>query len=107
MEQQLQSGRTPDSMDPSTSFNQIPAAIATEPEGHRSVWPSRISTGLLVMVLMLLPWTTLWSTNSLLDGHMLLRRWLMNYFVRGVISGIGLMDLFVGISEAVHYRDPK
>jgi hypothetical protein len=29
-----------------------------------------------------------------------------NNFVRGAISGIGIIDLWIGIWEAVHYRDP-
>jgi hypothetical protein len=30
---------------------------------------------------------------------------LHNGAVRGVISGLGLLDIWIGISEAVHYRD--
>jgi len=26
-------------------------------------------------------------------------------WVRGVISGIGLLDMWIGVSEMVHYRD--
>jgi hypothetical protein len=26
--------------------------------------------------------------------------------VRGVITGIGLVDVWIGIWEAVHYKDP-
>ena len=87
---------------------------AVDDEKRPSVWPHRLSSALFVMVclelgmvLMLLPWTTLWSSNSLLEGHILLRRFLLDYFVRGAISGVGLLDLFVGVWEAVHYRDPK
>ena len=30
---------------------------------------------------------------------------LHNGAVRGIISGLGLLDIWIGISEAVHYRD--
>ena len=30
---------------------------------------------------------------------------LHNGAVRGIISGLGLIDIWIGISEAVHYRD--
>jgi hypothetical protein len=30
---------------------------------------------------------------------------LHNGAVRGMISGLGLLDIWIGISEAVHYRD--
>jgi hypothetical protein len=28
-------------------------------------------------------------------------------FVRGAISGLGVLDLWLGISEAIHYRDRR
>jgi hypothetical protein len=28
-------------------------------------------------------------------------------FVKGVISGVGLIDIWIGIWEAVHYRDQR
>jgi hypothetical protein len=33
-------------------------------------------------------------------GSFLGRSW-----VRGVLSGIGLMDIWIGVSELLHYRD--
>ncbi len=27
--------------------------------------------------------------------------------VRGIISGLGLLDIWIGISEAIHYRDQR
>jgi hypothetical protein len=32
---------------------------------------------------------------------------LTNYFVRGIVSGLGVIDIFIGIWEAVNYREPK
>jgi hypothetical protein len=30
-----------------------------------------------------------------------------NGTVRGLISGLGLLDIWIGVSEAVHYRDHR
>lgn len=60
----------------------------------------------LGMLLAALPWTRVWSDNSLLALHPGLRAVLQNNFVRGVITGFGLIDIWIGIWEAVHYRDP-
>jgi hypothetical protein len=59
------------------------------------------------MMLLFLPWTPPWSSNSWLAEHWQVRSVLTNYFVRGVVSGLGIIDIFIGISEAVNYREPK
>ena len=51
------------------------------------------------------PWLPIWSENSLLKGFPQLRQVLMNDFVRGLISGLGLVDIWLAISEAVRYRE--
>ncbi len=51
-------------------------------------------------VLLLLPWTNLWDSNyfsSLTPAWNPL--WLSTY-VRGAISGIGLVNMWIGVSEA-------
>jgi hypothetical protein len=40
-----------------------------------------------------------------MNAHPQLSAVLHNGAVRGIISGIGLLDIWIGISEAVHYRD--
>jgi hypothetical protein len=57
------------------------------------------------MLLMVLPWTRLWTENPLLSAFPSIRFILGQSFVRGMISGIGLVDVWIGISDAVHYRD--
>ncbi|MFL6300756.1 MAG: hypothetical protein ACJ71N_09150 [Terriglobales bacterium] len=59
------------------------------------------------MMLLFLPWTPPWSSNSWLAEHWMIRSVLTNYFVRGIVSGLGIIDIFIGISEAVNYREPK
>lgn len=62
-----------------------------------------VETGILLTVL---PWKTLWVENSLLNSYPTLRAILRDTFVRGAITGLGLVDIWIGIWEAVHYRDP-
>ena len=52
-------------------------------------------------------WTAIWDQNAFLLAHPHLLAVLRLGPVRGVISGLGLIDIWIGISEAVHYRESK
>ncbi len=78
------------------------------------LWMRRVSLVIFVafcvelgMILVVLPWTPFWSENSLLLDYPALRSILRENFVRGLISGVGLIDVWMGIWEAAHYREPK
>ena len=78
------------------------------------VWMQRLFLVSLViiclwvgMVLAVLPWTAVWTDNSLVLGSPHLREVLSTGFVRGLVTGLGLIDLWIGISEAVRYRDRR
>jgi len=77
------------------------------------IWSHRFSLVVLVvvcielgMLLAILPWTTVWNQNSFLAIHPGLKSLVQNNFVRGIATGLGLIDIWIGIWEAVHYRDP-
>jgi len=57
------------------------------------------------IILTVLPWTKLWTDNSLLLSYPAAREFLMLGFVRGVVSGLGLVDIWMGVAEAVTYRE--
>ena len=60
------------------------------------------------MFLVVVPWYDsgrLWSENSLLLRFPALRAFLAQDFIRGMVSGIGLLDIWVGIWEAAHYKE--
>jgi hypothetical protein len=57
------------------------------------------------MLLTVLPWTPYWASNPLLYKLPFLKPLLLNNFVRGVLSGIGLIDIWIGVWDAVSYRD--
>ena len=77
------------------------------------VWLQRLSLCVLVLfcvylgiLVMVLPWwTRIWDRNMFILARPWLADILHNGAVRGIISGLGLLDIWIGISEAVHYRD--
>lgn len=91
-----------------------PPRSAATSSAYPPVWTQRLLlvvevaiavwAGMLVIVL---PWTHLWSDNPLLSLWPTLQLLVNQNFVRGMISGIGLVDIGIGISDAVHYRDQR
>ena len=59
----------------------------------------------LGMVLTVSPWTTVWHQNSLLAAHPAMRAFIEQGFVRGAVTGLGLINIWMGIWEAVQYRE--
>jgi len=51
------------------------------------------------LFLVFVPWSALWENNVLLTYSMLLRGLLLNNFVRGAVSGLGVVDVVLGLSE--------
>jgi len=77
------------------------------------LWRRRIFLMIFVLfcleigiILTVAPWTTFWTSNSLLASYPKLREILMYPFVRGVVSGVGVTDIWLAIAEAVRYREP-
>ena len=77
------------------------------------VWLQRLSLVVLVVfcfyiggLLLVLPWwDRYWERNGWLLAHPALNHVLQQGWMRGLISGVGLIDMWIGISEMVHYRD--
>jgi hypothetical protein len=61
----------------------------------------------LGMLLAVLPWTRLWINNSLVMDFPRLNGILQMNFVRGLVTGVGLVDIWIGVWEAVRYRERK
>jgi len=47
------------------------------------------------------PWTRIWTMNSLLHSSAMLALWADNPFVRGFVTGIGVLHLIFGVRELV------
>ena len=76
------------------------------------IWLSRIRALLFVTVcatfgvlLVIVPWTSHWTDNPLLLSSPALRSFVANGFVRGLASGLGMLDLWLGFWEAIHYHE--
>ena len=59
------------------------------------------------VLLVILPWRPEWTDNYFLLGSPGLRAFVSNGFVRGLCSGLGLLDIWIGFWEAVHFHDEK
>jgi hypothetical protein len=51
------------------------------------------------LFLVFVPWSQLWEHNVLLAYSLHLRGLLLNNFVRGAVSGLGVVDVVLGLSE--------
>lgn len=87
--------------------------VQRQPVSRATVWLHRLSLVILVifcielgMLLAVLPWTPVWVNNGLLLAHPGAKAIFQANFVRGVITGFGMVDIWIGIWEAVHYHDP-
>jgi len=90
----------------------VPPAGETPADEEAPRWLRRLSLVVYVafcieigMLLIVLPWTQVWTENSLLLSRPELKALLQQGFVRGLVTGFGILDLWLGISEAVHYRE--
>ena len=57
------------------------------------------------IILIVGPWSSFWTNNSLLANYPQLRQILMYDFVRGLISGLGLADIWLAVTEVVRYSE--
>ena len=79
------------------------------------VWLQRMSLAVLVIfcvylgiLVTALPWwPRIWDENLFFLARPRLNAFLHMGAVRGMISGLGLIDIWIGISEAVHYREHR
>jgi hypothetical protein len=49
----------------------------------------------------IVPWTRVWTLNPWLHQSVAVGFWADNPFVRGFISGFGIIHLFVGVRELI------
>jgi hypothetical protein len=56
--------------------------------------------------LLLMPWSAIWSRSLLLGHYPLIRPLLMSPYLRGAVSGLGLVNLWLGVSQAWGVRNP-
>jgi hypothetical protein len=95
-----------------TALLVAPSAHANQETSGLQIWLHRTSVFLFVLVsaiagvlLVILPWTPQWTDNYLLLQFPWLRDLISAGFFRGVCSGLGLLDIWIGFWEALHYHD--
>jgi hypothetical protein len=86
---------------------QAPAQVLTADDRQAVPWLRTLERVIFVLIclqlglmLVVLPWKSVWSTNVFLADFPALRPILENYFVRGLVTGLGVVDLWLGIAEA-------
>jgi hypothetical protein len=92
-----------------------PARPEPDADSTAPIWLQRISLVVLVlfclylggMVTILPWWPSVWDHNRFLQRTPWLWTLLMRAPVRGLVSGLGLLDIWIGVSEAIHYRDQR
>jgi hypothetical protein len=58
--------------------------------------------GLFIVVL---PWLHFWDENRLLTLIPHLAPLLLNGVARGIVSGLGLLNIWIAIHDAIHYKE--
>ncbi len=96
----------------STNLDDPPSPQQTEQDAELPIWLQRaflvvyvlfcIGLGLLLVEL---PWSRIWFDDGPMMHWPALRHLLQHGFVRGAVSGLGIIDIWIGIMEAVHYRE--
>jgi hypothetical protein len=111
------SGKAPESTPklaetPTALLDPLPPPETTPGPSGVQLWMHRISVFLFVLIsavagvlLIILPWTPEWTDNYLLLTYPSLRTLVSNGFFRGFCSGLGLLDIWIGFWEALHYHE--
>jgi hypothetical protein len=102
----------PAQIDTSTTLLDPPPANDSNAHTGLQLWLHRTSVFLFVLIsavagvlLVILPWTPEWTDNYLLLQYPWLRTLISTGFFRGLCSGLGLLDIWIGFWEALHYHD--
>jgi hypothetical protein len=57
------------------------------------------------LILLFLPWTHFWTYNRFFLYYGVVAHVTQNGAVRGIISGLGLLNLWFALADAIHYRE--
>jgi hypothetical protein len=91
-----------------------PAPQTAQPEPHRVPrWLERVELFLRVMLRMYIglavcyaPWShTFWDQNPLFLQYPAVANFAAHGAVRGIVSGLGLLNLWIAFQDAIRHRD--
>jgi hypothetical protein len=91
-----------------------PAGDAARPRSVVKLWLRRVGVLLFVflcatigVMLMILPWRPEWADNHLLLPYPAVRSIFASGFTRGVCTGLGVLNVWIGFWEAIQYREDE
>jgi hypothetical protein len=91
-----------------------PVSISNPSPSVARLWLRRSGVLLFVffcatlgVMLMILPWRPEWSGNPLLFRYPTLRDVVASGFARGVATGLGAINVWIGFWEAIQYREEE
>jgi hypothetical protein len=97
-----------------TSAAPVPVAVSSPSPSAARVWLRRVGVLLFVflcatigVMLMILPWRPEWSDNPLLLPYPTLRAVVGSGFARGLSTGLGALNVWIGFWEAIQYREDE
>jgi len=92
----------------------VPVSASRPSPSVARVWLRRIGVLLFVflcatlgVMLMILPWRPEWSDNPLLFSYPTFRAVVASGFVRGVATGLGVLNVWIGFWEAIQYQEEE
>lgn len=97
---------------PNLASSQPPPVAPASLPPHQGRWLLRADLFLRVMVrlylglvLVFLPWTHMWTYNRFLLYFAPVARLSATGAVRGLVSGLGLLNLWIAIFDAIQYKE--
>jgi hypothetical protein len=92
-----------------------PQELSPASSGSRArVWAGRFRALIFVflcavmgVLLVIVPWWPQWTDNALMLRYPEMRAIMASGFFRGACSGLGLLDIWIGFWEAMHYQEDE
>jgi hypothetical protein len=104
--------RPPEPVPPRLTLFQAASQSSGNSVSRFDLWLHRLTVLLFVFVcavvgvlLVIVPWRPEWTDNRFFLTYPTLRDVFSNGFVRGLCSGLGVLDIWIGFWEAVHYHE--
>jgi hypothetical protein len=92
----------------------VPVPVAGSSPSVARLWLRRIGVLLFVflcatlgVMLIILPWRSEWTDNPLLLPYPTLRAVVASGFTRGVATGLGVLNVWIGFWEAIQYQEEE
>lgn len=97
---------------PAPDPDQLPNGRRRQTSRHTPLWLLYLELSVRVLVriyiglvLIVLPWTHFWTDNRLLLLVPHLAFITANGITRGLVSGLGILNIWIGISDAIHFKE--